>query len=477
MELTEALPGIFYDGDLLSKWIPHEPFPKQIEFLVLGSSCREVFFGGAAGPGKSDALLMAALQYVDLPQYRCLVLRLTYEDLALPGAIMDRFLDWMAGFISAGLVHWNAKSKRATFPSGAVIQFGYYKSPNDWRRYQGAEFHRVIYDEVTQFHLEQYLEPGMTRARRLMGDPIPISTLSASNPGDVGHEWVLERFVDKETAIAPFVPALLKDNPAVDAVEYAKGLMHLHPTRRAQMLEGDWSARDPGDYWRREWVIFDPVGPSPQFSRRIRFWDLAASESETACWTSGVLQAQDRGGCFYIEDQVRGRWTSGTRDGVIVQTAVQDGTRVIVGLEEEPGSGGKAQVESLRTVLEARGFMVWAFNPGAAKLNKMKRAEPIAVAAEAGKYVVVIGDGGRPDPWVKGFMSRMEGFPGTGTAKDKQSRERDLDDMDSVSGGMAYFLEKPWRVFSGGEVVEARERPSVRMAGLRGQGRRLRDLM
>jgi len=79
----------------MTKYIPHTPFPQQAAFLLLPH--REVLYGGAAGGGKSDALLMAALQYVDVPGYRALLLRRTFADLALPGALMDRAETWLAG--------------------------------------------------------------------------------------------------------------------------------------------------------------------------------------------------------------------------------------------------------------------------------------------------------------------------------------------------------------------------------------------
>ena len=55
----------------------------------------EAFYGGAAGGGKSIALLMAALQYVDVPGYAAIIFRRSYADLSLPGALMDRAHEWL----------------------------------------------------------------------------------------------------------------------------------------------------------------------------------------------------------------------------------------------------------------------------------------------------------------------------------------------------------------------------------------------
>ena len=76
-------------------WIPHSPTPKQQQFL--DCRAREVFYGGAAGGGKTDALLMAALAFVDVPGYRALLFRRTFADLNLPGALMDRAREWLGG--------------------------------------------------------------------------------------------------------------------------------------------------------------------------------------------------------------------------------------------------------------------------------------------------------------------------------------------------------------------------------------------
>ena len=105
-------------------WIPHLPTPRQARFLTIPS--REAFYGGAAGGGKSDALLMAALQYVTVPGYSAIIFRKTYADLSLPGALMDRAADWLQG-----KAHWSAKTKKWTFPSGATVSFGYMEHEKD----------------------------------------------------------------------------------------------------------------------------------------------------------------------------------------------------------------------------------------------------------------------------------------------------------------------------------------------------------
>ena len=70
--------------------------PSLTQKVFLRTYALEGLFGGAAGGGKSSALLMAALQYVDVPGYNAIIFRRTYADLALPGAIMDRFTEWIS---------------------------------------------------------------------------------------------------------------------------------------------------------------------------------------------------------------------------------------------------------------------------------------------------------------------------------------------------------------------------------------------
>lgn len=218
-------------------FIPQTPTPRQQAFLSL--DCLEALYGGAAGGGKSSALLMAALQHVHVPGYAALVLRRTYRDLSLPGAIMDRSHEWLRG-----KAKWNDVDKRWTFPSGATLTFGYLDAEKDKYRYQGAELQFIGFDELTQFP-EQSYRYLLSRLRRLQGVGVPIRARAASNPGGIGHDWVRRRLVDGATSGRAFVPATLADNPYLDAVAYRQSLAQLDETTRRQLEHGIW-VRDSG---------------------------------------------------------------------------------------------------------------------------------------------------------------------------------------------------------------------------------------
>ena len=120
------------------------------------------------------------------PGYNALILRRTYKDLALPGALMDVSHQWLDGVeVKGEKAHWDAVEKQWTFPSGATITFGYLATQKDLDQYQGAQWQFVGFDELTQFIEPHYLYL-FSRNRTTADDPIPLRIWSTSNPAAEG---------------------------------------------------------------------------------------------------------------------------------------------------------------------------------------------------------------------------------------------------------------------------------------------------
>lgn len=262
------------------RWCPHNPTERQRLFLEI--EALEAFYGGAVGGGKTDALLMAALQYVDVPGYSALLLMKTFADLSKPGALMDRAHQWLG---NSG-AQWKGDLKRWEFPNvagaPAVLDFGYLQTDIDKYNYRTAEYQFIGIDELTRF-LKQTYTYLFSRLRRLqIAKHIPIRMRSASNPAQVGEPgmfWVEDRFVpkdfdpeyeatqaprvlvkdgidDKSGRIVPrqFVFARLEDNPHLDAAQYELSLSELDAITYEQLRHGNWKIKQRGDiYW-----MFDP---------------------------------------------------------------------------------------------------------------------------------------------------------------------------------------------------------------------------
>lgn len=358
---------------------------------------REAFFGGAGGGGKSSALLMSALQDVHVPGYAALILRRTYGDLALPGALMDRAHDWLDDTDA----HWNGKVHTWEFPSTAKITFGYLENENDKFRYRSAEFQFCAYDELTQFTQTQY-QYLFSRLRRLMGSPVPLRMRSASNPGALGHQWVRQRFlIEGPVMDRPFIPARIADNPFLDMSAYRESLSHLDLLTRLQIEEGDWDAVAEGELFKRHW--FKIVGDFPRGLRLVRFWDLAGTDEmsgDDPDWTAGVLFGTF-GGQYWILHMRRERLSPKGVEDMIAQQAALDGRAVDIWLEQEPGASGKAVIDHYqRQVLP--GYSVHGLRPSG---SKTERARPLSSAAEAGNVCMLEG------VWNSDLLDELALFP------------------------------------------------------------------
>jgi predicted phage terminase large subunit-like protein len=390
---------------------PFTPTVKQEAFLRLNS--REVFYGGAAGPGKSTALLMGALQYVDVPGYSAILFRRTYPELMLPGGLVPMSKEWLAGTSAV----YNEGHHRWTFSSGATLTFAHMQRTEDRLDYQGAAFQFIGFDELTTFDREQYvyLFARCRRPKRRVNfgrspdgttlADVPLRVRSASNPGGPGHEWVKTRLVDRKTRRkgSRFVRARPEENPHLDWPTYLENLSELSPVDQARLISGDWDVQEQGTTFRREW--FKVVEEAPPATNRWRIWDLAATEptreNPDPDYTVGMLLSwSDTARRFTIEEIVRERVGPGKVKRLIAATASRDGHRTRIHLEQEPGASGKMAIEDM--VVALRGYVVKTERPTG---SKTVRARPAAAAAENGLIQIVRGE------WLEPFLAEAAGFP------------------------------------------------------------------
>ena len=295
----------------IRKYCPHKPWPKQELFLNLqqkpGSDCLEALYGGAGGGGKTDALLMAALQYVHVPGYSALILRRDTMRLSLPKAILDRSREWLANSDAK----WNEQKKTWRFPTSgapATIQFGYIDNPQDKFRYASAEFQLIIWEELTEFRLsEDEGNPYLfmfSRLRKPTSLNVPLRVLSATNPGNIGHAWVKRRFVPAEWKFSDpaevvsspggryFIPARVRDNPAINEEEYRGTLSHLPPIARTRIMDGDWNVAEnlqiPADWFKyftmrgAHLIPLDRDGIDERLCKRFATIDTAGTSRDKA---------------------------------------------------------------------------------------------------------------------------------------------------------------------------------------------------
>lgn len=279
----------------------------QTEFLA--ASEREVLYGGAAGGGKSYALLADPMRYFSNPNFNGLILRRTNDEL--------RELIWKSQELYPKAfkgAKWAEKKSQWTFPSGAKLWLTYLERDQDVLRYQGQAFSYVAFDELTQY--PTCFPWVYMRSRLRTTDPdLPTYMRATTNPGGNGHGWVKKMFIDPapantkfvakdletgEDLVYPdshekageplfysrFIPASLKDNPyLMDGGQYEANLLSLPEMQRRQLLEGDWAVADGAAFseFRSSVHVVEPYD-IPTDWRRFRSCDFGYSSYSAVHW-------------------------------------------------------------------------------------------------------------------------------------------------------------------------------------------------
>ena len=284
------------------------PGPQE-EFLSAGE--RDVLYGGAAGGGKSFALLADPLRYCHNANHRGLLLRRTLDELT-------ELIDKSRQLYTKAFPGAKFRESKSTwhFPSGATIWFTYLDRDKDVTRFQGQAFNWIGIDEITQYptpYVWDYL-----RSRLRSTDPELQENLymrCTANPGGVGGWWVKKMYIEgtpenkafpafdidtRKTFVWPsghekagqplffrkFVPARLTDNPHLMADgQYEAMLRSLPDVERKRLLEGDWDVAEGAAFpeFSRTKHVVEPFD-LPTNWPRIRAADYGYSAPSCVLW-------------------------------------------------------------------------------------------------------------------------------------------------------------------------------------------------
>lgn len=424
-----------------------QPGPQS---TFLGSRADIAIYGGAAGGGKSWALLLEPLRHIANSQFGAVIFRRTSPQITNEGALWDeagRLYPLIAGEPRVGDLLYR-------FPSGATVSFSHLQHETNKLDWQGAQIPLIGFDELTHFTKSQFFYL-LSRNRSMCGvRPYVRATCNPDSDSWVAEfiAWwldqrtglpiaeragVLRWFVRvndeliwadsvaeldaKHPGIPPksltFIPAKLSDNKALMAADpgYIANLMALPLVDRERLLGGNWKIRPAaGLYFQRRWVTVVDEIQVPALPRIVRGWDLAATpktEHNEPDWTAGTKVGRTDDGRFYVLDHRRMRGSPHEVEQELERTAAADGIAVEISLPQDPGQAGKSQAAAFvkllsgyvaRTSPEAR---ITNSTTASAQSAKVSRFGPFSAQAQAGHVFVVRGS------WNDIWFDQLEAFP------------------------------------------------------------------
>ena len=215
----------------------------QTDFLAAPEI--DVLYGGAAGGGKSYAMLVDPLRYAHRAAHRALILRRSMPELR---ELIDKSRELYPQAFPG--CKFREVEKLWNFPSGAKVEFGFLERDADVYRYQGQAYSWIGFDEITHLPTEFSWNYLASRLRTTDSEIKPYLRCTA-NPGGIGAHWVKKRYVTPMIPNEPFegadglsrkfIPARLEDNPYLSYDgRYEKMLQALPEVQRRQLLEGNW---------------------------------------------------------------------------------------------------------------------------------------------------------------------------------------------------------------------------------------------
>lgn len=439
-----------------------QPGPQE-RFLACGADI--VIYGGAAGGGKTFALLIDQLRAVGDPNFRGVMFRRVLPNITNQGGLLDesRKLYPLANgrLLTSPRIEWR-------FPSGAKIQFSHLQREEDKEAHKGAQYTAIAFDELTEFTegqfwylLSRLRSPGSkwrpwlrattnpdaaSWVRQLLDwwiDPQTGYALQErsgvirhlTREGDAFH-WVDADWRDEHGMPATtftFITASLEDNAALlrDDPTYRQKLRLLGHVEREKLEKGNWNITARSGIFERHTIDARGIHPArlPEGLKWVRYWDLANTEPHEKYpdpdWTAGALvalhQDEREGDTLYIRDMAHQRLSGARKRAWMRSVAAADGHEVEQWIEEEGGATGSEAADDYATTHLA-GYVVRTDRPRGSKTTRANRWVPLA---ERARVVLVQDEQGRME-WGASFLRELESFP-----------HGKRDQVDAVSGGYA----------------------------------------
>jgi len=442
--------------------------------MFLSNNADIAVYGGAAGGGKSYALLLEAARHIDNADYGAVIFRREAIQITNEGGLLDTSFN-MYSSVDATLRF--SPHRQWVFPSGATVTFSHLHNQSDVNDWQGSQIPMIGYDELTHFTEWQFWYM-FSRNRSTCG--VRPYIRATCNPD--ADSWVAELiswWIDQESGYPiparsgviryvvrvdgqlrwadtakellveypgsipksfTFIAATLADNKILTNSDpnYEANLRMLNRVEQERLLKGNWKIRPvKGSYFPSHCVGVLPTSPA-DVRVWVRRWDLAATEpNETnpnPNATASVLMGRRDNGRFVIANATNITKAAHVVREAIKNTASQDrndyGIRVITVLPQDPGQAGKEQAANMAVMLA--GYRVETIRETGPKTT---RAEPLSAQWQMGNVDIVEGT------WNKEYLSQMESFP-SGNVND--------DLVDASSGAFLKCIE--------GANVDARRR-------------------
>jgi len=280
----------------------------QTDFL--SSSEREVLYGGAAGGGKSYAMLADPLHGLNNANFSGLLVRHTTEELR---ELIQKSQELYPRAIPG--IKWSERKSQWISPRGGRLWMSYLDKDMDVTRYQGQAFNWIGFDELTQWSSPYAWDYMRSRLRSAYAKDLGLYMRATTNPGGAGHQWVKKMFIDPSPSREPFwatnietgdtitfpkghtregeplfkrrfIPASLFDNPYLsEGGDYEAMLLSLPEHQRKQLLDGNWDVNEGAAFpeFNRKIHVIDPF-KIPQSWARFRACDYGYGSHTGVLW-------------------------------------------------------------------------------------------------------------------------------------------------------------------------------------------------